>query len=278
MKLHKLFRHVAFGGILMIVFHSASNGQDRLTDSARTPHQHEIARQQARLSSAEGEERRDALARLGSMHHPEASRAALSALNDSLPIVRATAVAAVLYLPPSESAPSLIPLLSDKDEFVRRETAYALGKTRSRSAVPRLSELLLTDKEDGVRGAAAVALGQIGDREGVAPLSAVLSPELAISASKKNKKARREQNPFVLRSAARSLGQIASDAGTPPLIAVLQNPKAENDLRREAAIALGKIGASSALPALRDALGAGDPYLAEAASEAIKRISNSANK
>ena len=84
---------------------------------------------------------------------------------------------------------ALIPLLSDKDEFVRREAAYALGLTRSRSATAALTERLLKDKEDGVRGAAAVALGQIADEAAVVP-SLERSPEL--SAPAKQKKTRTE--------------------------------------------------------------------------------------
>ena len=54
---------------------------------------------------------------------------------------------AVLALPPSDSVSALIPLLSDKDEFVRQEAAYALGKTRSTSAVAPLIERLANDKK-----------------------------------------------------------------------------------------------------------------------------------
>jgi len=235
MQTNKFFRLLGFAGLTLVAFQSVAFAQS----NSLTPNQLEIARQQARLSSGEAEDRRDALARLGSMHQAEASRVALPALKDPLPIIRATAVGSILSLPPEESAASLIPLLNDKDEFVRRETAYALGKTRSRRAVARLSELLLTDKEDGVRGAAAVALGEIGDPEGVVALLAVLSPETATIVSRKNKKPKKEQNVFVLRSAARALGQIPSNAGVDVLTRVLQDQKVENDLRREAAIALG---------------------------------------
>src|SRR6185436_2497772 len=102
-------------------------------NSARslTPLQLEIQKQKDRLSSAEIEDRRDAVSRLGALHHPDASRAAVAALKDPAAIVRATAAGVVLYLPSEESAAALLPLLSDKDEFVRQETAYALGKTRS---------------------------------------------------------------------------------------------------------------------------------------------------
>lgn len=250
----------------------AHTKQDLSPRGSLTPLQVEIERQRARLSSTEVEERRDAVARLGTMRHPDASRAALSALSDPLPIVRATAATSILSLPDEESTASLIPLLSDKDEFVRQEVAYALGKTRSQAAVAPLIDRLQNDKKDSVRGAAAVALGQIGNSAAVFPLAGILDPRFGLVPSKKKQKSRTEQNPFVLRAAARSLGQIGGSVGLPALFAVLQNEKVEHDVRREAVIALGMIGDPSALPALREAVTAGDPYLSQAAQEAIRRI------
>ena len=246
--------------------------QEQTAKQSLTPVQLEIEKQRQRLISAEVEDRREALTRLGSLHHPAASRVALSALTDPSAIVRATAAASVLSLPAEESAASLIPLLSDKDEFVRQQAAYALGQTRSRAAVDPLIERL-SDKQDSVRGAAAVALGQIADATAVTSLAAVLNPQAGLKPAKKNKKSKREPNPFVLRAVARSLGQIGNRAALPALILALQDEKAEDDVRREAAYALGAIGDSSALPALRGALTTRDPYLAEAAHEAILKIS-----
>ena len=254
------------------VFSEAKATQDQ---AHLTPRQLEIEKQRLRLSSAETEDRRDALSRLASMHHPEASRVALAALSDPSPIVRATAAASILYLPPEESAARLLPLLADKDEFVRQQVAYALGRTRSRAAVAPLIEHL-SDKEDSVRGSAAVALGEIGDRAAVPSLVAVLNPLSGLSPKKKTKN-KKEQNPFVLRAAAHSLGQIGDSAGLPALIPLLQDEKAEDDIRREAAVALGMIGDPSAIPALRGVLTARDPYLAQTAHEAIKRISRLQN-
>ena len=135
-----------------------------------TPLEIEIQKQQERLSSGDEEERRDALMRLAAMGRAAASRAALPALTDLSAKVRVMAAKAILSLEPDESAAALLPLLNDKDEFVRREVAYSLGATHSRTATTALSERLLTDKEPGVRGAAAVALGQIGDEAGVIAL------------------------------------------------------------------------------------------------------------
>ncbi len=239
------------------------------------PLQREIERQRQRLGSAEVEERRDALMRLRALQHPQASRVALSALNDPVAIVRATAAASVLWLPAQESIAGLIPLLGDKDEFVRQQAAYALGQTHSRLAVAALVDRL-SDKKDSVRAAATVALGQIADAAAVTSLAAVLDPQAGFAQPNKSKKNKREKNVFVLRAAARSLGQIGNRAGVPALLAVLQDEKAEDDVRREAAVSLGLIGDAAAVPALRAAAeSAHDPYLTEAAHEAIRKISES---
>jgi len=234
-----------------------------------TQSQLEIDKQRQRLSSSEVEERRDALMRLAALRHPEASRVAVSALDDAAAIVRATASGAVQWLPAEEGAAALLPLLGDKDEFVRQEAAYALGRTKSRSAVTPLIEQLAKDRKDGVRGAAAVALGQIADEAAVASLAQFLSPQTSLPGAK----ARKENNVFVLRAAAVSLGQIGSRAGLPALVAALEDERTTDDVRREAARALGLIGDPAAEPALRKVLTARDAYLSFAAHEALRRIS-----
>ena len=231
----------------------------------------ELERQQQRLHSSDPEERRDALMRLSSMRTANASRIALPALNDPVPMVRAVAAHAILSLRPDESISALLPLLNDKNEFVRREAAYALGSTHNSNATQPLGNLLLTDKEDGVRSAAAVALGEIKDESSVVVLGSVLSPELNAPG---RGKPRQEKNPFVLRSVARSLGQIKSRAGTQALTAALLNEKNDLDVRREAAMSLGAIGDPGAVSALTAATTSEDPYLARAASESLRKISH----
>ncbi len=234
------------------------------TQDGLTPVQREIERQRQRLGSAEVEERRDALMRLGNLKRPEASRAAAAALTDDTPVVRVTAAHAILSLSSSEAVSMLTPLLKDKTEFVRREAASVLGQTHNHAAVNALSEALSQDKKASVRGAAAVALGEIGDETGVTALAQVLTTA---------KKKRSFEDEFVLRSAARSLGQIRSRAAVPVLIATLENSSNPADTRREAATALGLIGDPAAMPALETAFRSNsDPYLSEAAHEALRRI------
>lgn len=275
---HRLGIALALGGFLFSVMVTkpiagASLRQGEPTRRSLTPLQLEIEKQEQRLRSTDVEERRDAVMRLGAIRRPEASRAAASALHDASPIVRATASAAVLWLPGEERATALIPLLKDKDEFVRQESAYALGPTRSKSAVAPLIERLLEDKKDGVRGAAAVALGQIAEDAATISLAQVLHPQSSSIASKKDRKRKSKENDLVLRAAAHSLGQIGSRAGVPALLSVLQDENSVDDVRREAADALGLIGDPSAVVALRRVLGAQDPYLARAAEEALRKIS-----
>src|ERR1043165_8984874 len=252
----------------ILVFASSTRAQ---STQNLTPQQLEIEKQQQRLGSSDEEERRDALMRLGAMHRAAASRLALPLLSDASPIVRATATKAILSLEAEESAAALLPLLNDKDEFVRRETAYALGLTRSRSATTSLTDHLLNDKEAGVRGAAAVALGRIGDENAVTALANTLAPQLSTPTKSKRKP---EANEFVLRAAAVALGEIKNRAGTPALIAALNNEKFPTDVRREAARSLGLIGDPAAIPALKSVSTSEDPFLGRLAYESLRKLSH----
>ena len=231
-----------------------------------TPSQREIQKQQDRLGSSSDEDRRDAVMLLGAMHLPEASRVAARTLTDGSAKVRAVAAKAVVYLPAGESVPLLLPLLQDRDEFVRREAVYALGLTHSRSATAGVVDRLLNDKEDGVRAAAAVALADIADETSVVTLSTVLTGQA-------KRKGKSERNDFVLRAAATALGHIRSSAGVPALVTTLRNEKLSSDVRREAATALGTIGDPTAVDALNQAVNSPDPYLSRIAFESLKKIS-----
>lgn len=258
---------IVLAGAILVLFPRLTPAQ---SSRDLTPLQIEIEKQQQRLSSGDQEERRDALMRLAAMQRTAASRAALPALADPSPIVRVTATKAVLSLEPAESAAALLPLLNDKDEFVRREVAYALGATRSRTATSALTDRLLNDKEAGVRGAAAVALGNIGDEAAVIALAGTLAPELSAPAKSKRK---REENAFVLRAAAEALGEIKNRAGVPALISAVNNERFPDDVRREAVRALGLIGDPSAIPALKSASVSEDPFLSQLAHESIRKLS-----
>src|ERR1043165_6129335 len=135
-----------------IVFGATSAARSLAQQDRLTPLQREIERQRQRLSSTEAEERRDALMRLGNLRRPDASRAAAVALSDENPAVRVAAAHAIVSLPGAEGLNLLSPLLKDKNEFVRREVAFALGESRSRGATTILVDLMLHDKKASVRG------------------------------------------------------------------------------------------------------------------------------
>jgi HEAT repeat protein len=252
---------------------SAQAQQSASSSSQLTPFQLEVENQRRRLSSSETEERRDAVMRLGSMKRPESSRAAATGLRDSAAIVRASSARAVLSLPPDEAAALLIPLLQDRDEFVRQETSYALGESRSLKAVSALASILERDKKDSVRGAAAVALGQIGDESAVVPLAQLLGRRVAASGLiNRVRRSKKDENEFVRRAAAHSLGEIRSRAAVPQLTAVLLDERAPDDIRREAATALGLIGDPASVAAFRAVLTTRDPYLARIAYESLLKI------
>lgn len=234
------------------------------TQDSLTPLQRQIEIQKKRLASEDIEERRDALMKLGLMKRLEASRAAADSLNDAEPIVRVAAAHALSSAPAADAVSLLLPLLQDKLEFVRREVAYALGETGSREAVSPLAGLLATDKEMSVRAAAAVALGGIRDE------SAVVALARAIDERPPKKKT--SEYEFVRRAAVESLGEIRNPAGVSVLVSALTNEKNSFDIRRAAATALGKIGSASAVPALQAAFHSDDPYLSEAAREALLRM------
>lgn len=171
------------------------------------------------------EEKREALYQLRNLSNEAASRVAISGLSDASEIVRATATHSILSLSSEESCTLLLPLLSEKLAFVRKETVYALGKTKNFRATEFLIKILEKDKDLEVRGAAAFALGLIGDVKSVENLISALN----------------QKNLFVERSAARSLGQIKNEKSLISLEKKLQEPKLDDDVRREIIWAIAEI-------------------------------------
>ena len=226
--------------------------------------------QAARLHAPDAETRRDAVNRLRLMENAAAARVAATALGDQSEIVRAVACEAVAYTTDEEAARFLTPLLqpTEKSEYVRREAAFALGEAVSKSAVPALMQVLQTDKKPSVRAATAISLGKIADERAIDALSqTLLLPD--------NKKNRRLVDEFVRRSAVRSLGEIRRKEAVPTLIAVLRDGSNADDVRREAAFALGLIADQSAVAVLQENINAQDYLLAEIAKNALQRIKDS---
>lgn len=211
----------------------------------------------AQLNSSDEEKRREAVMRLSRLEGNAATSALLSALTDPSSRVRAAAAAGIAERGEAPTAPLLaVCLAKDKDAFVRKTAAYALGRFQG---IDRTVALIaaLKDKDSEVRGAAAVSLGDHADRDAVAPLMAALS----------------DKSAFVRAQAARALGVNGSAAtrAVPALIRLLTSDE-DSEVKRQAATALGPIGDRSALPALERARHDRDPYLAQAALDAIRMI------
>jgi HEAT repeat protein len=248
-----------------------------------------------KLRSGNIEEKREALFQIRNLRSAEASRVAIAALSDKTPIVRATAASSVLFLPMPEASAALLPLLTDADEFVRREGAFALGEVGDISTGRQLIEALANDKSPEVKTAAALALGKLGDPAAVSMLIKVFDQKPT------------ENNEMYRRAAARSIGQIAEkmrsgkvtaltpqnflpekykDLGQKPtpdllshfgdavkrLMRVLENSSEADDTRREAAFALGAIGDKSAETVLSRYTSSPDPFLAEICREALLKF------
>lgn len=263
---------------LLFIFASSIHAQDLATFSET-------------IAKGTSEEKRTVLQQIKLIGTPEAARIAIPALRDSDIMVRATAAACIPALPADEAFGVLDPLLTDKQEFVRREAAYALGDVKIPSSVQSLLNTLKRDKIYEVRTATVVSLGKLGDLSAVSALVELL------------RKRPKEDEKFIRRSAARSIGQIAqiqrtgnayivtpknflnedfkdkpsdvpmsANIATAVLATVLQNKNEENDTRREAAFALGAIGDQNAISVLRSHQNSEDPYLAEIVKDALLKI------
>lgn len=220
----------------------------------------EIARLAARLNSADEEERRDAALQLGAMEKQAAAPALKSALNDSSPRVRAIAIRGLSMLGDATLILFIAERLAqDKTPFVRKTAAYALGRFHHREVTAALVAAL-ADKDAEVRSAVVVALAEHADDSAIAPLTRALT----------------DKSDFVRAHAARALG-VNGHAAAPGVPALIERLTSDKDLevKRQAAAALGLIGDRAALPALERARHTADPYLSQAALEAINNITTS---
>jgi HEAT repeat protein len=217
----------------------------------------EITRLSTQLRTADPEARRDAAMALAHIKDKAVVPVLIGALNDQAPMVRAAVVTALGHLGDSSAVAALVSRLSsDKEVFVRKAAAYALGRLSGNESTIALIAAL-NDKDPEVRGAAAVSLGEHPDLMTIAPLSTALS----------------DKSDFVRARAAAALGVTGPSAATavPTLIGLLKSDP-DSEVKRHAAAALGSIGDRSALPALHLAAHDTDPYLANAARASIIKL------
>ncbi len=256
-------RHLT-AGLLVVIFSARMVGSNLPSPSPSqdVPEQQssietEVARWSAQLRSADQEARRDAAMNLARIEGAAATSALLSALRDASPLVRAVVVAGLGERADASVASAIAAqLASDKDVFVRKTAAYALGRC---AGTQRTSALIaaLKDKDPEVRGAVAVSLGDHPDPAAIGPLAAALS----------------DKSAFVRAQAARALGINGPGARqtASALIGLLASDR-DWEVKRQAAIALGPIGDRSALPALELATHDSDPFLVQEALASIRML------
>lgn len=119
----------------------------------------------------------------------------------------------------------------------------------------RLAALLRTDEDPMIRRIAAVGLGRIATPEARLALDAALADE----------------NEFVRRRAAESLGRVGDSQALAPLHRVLlEDPDPE--VRRSAALALGRLRRLDSVDTLVTAQSDSDPSVRQAATAALARL------
>ncbi|MEX2666881.1 HEAT repeat domain-containing protein [Candidatus Uabimicrobium amorphum] len=159
-----------------------------------------------------------------------------------------------------KAVPTLISLLQDQDSEVRSSVIKALGSIgeKAEKAIPTLISLL-QDQHAEVRSSAARALGNIGEKS-----IPILTPLL------------KDSDKYVRKNAIRVLGNIGEKA-VPTLIPLLKSLDKYD--RRNAAEALGQIGekAEEVVPILTPLLKDPDKYVRMYTAEALGKIGEKAH-
>lgn len=162
-----------------------------------------------------------------------------------------------------EAVEPLIAALNDRQHPVRYAAIQALGKLGDTRAVESLIEAL-KDRRAWLVSAAARSLGELGDRRAVAPLLRTLK--------RKGYAPRSGFKVNVESDVIRALGDLHVFE---TVVAALEHE--EWPVRRQAALTLGRMGDTRAVPALIRALDDPDTHgrhypVREAAGEALQQL------
>ena len=188
---------------------------------------------------------------------PSHLKTLLADLRDEDTEMRSDAASELGFTGDPQAVRALVIALEDRQETVRRLAAEALARLGDAGAVGALVERL-KDDAGPVRQAAEQALAGFG-------IAAVPALAEAVAAG-----AGRGRSSPGLHAAARVLGRIGDERAVDPLALLLREGPPE--ARATAAEALGALGLTGGIPALRAALGDPVPEVREAARRAIVGI------
>ena len=229
-----------------------------------------------------GQLRAIALEALGSFHDPRITPLLIAAIQDE-PAIAQEAIRTLGrrsdLVSKTDLATPLSQALESPHEAVAKESAIALGRLRTPTAIRSLSALLSQPKPTPVKIAAVRALGWIGSAAAIEALAEAFSYEAPVIM------------PDVQQEIARSLSQVNNadlrTIATPPLLNWLSTyAAAQNQSQRHAAAsridtfslkqsiitALARLSARSALDSLVQTLSDPDPRIRIHSLSALKQI------
>ena len=188
------------------------------------------------------------------------------------------------FLSKDENVVRLIKQLKDKDNRVRTEAAFALGRLRDERAVEPLIKTL-KDKDNRVRAEAVRSLGYLRDKRAVEPVIKALEDkdtyirESAASALRllRDKrafeplvKALQDTDSNVRSNAAWALGYLQDKRALVPLVKTLKCK--DTIVRRHAAFALGLLGDKRAIEPLFRLLKDNEPSVRGCAARSLAQL------
>jgi HEAT repeat protein len=232
----------------------------------------------------DGRVRANAAEALGEFRAAGAIEALIEALADENWAVRKAAHLAIRQMRDVRALEPFLAALRGQTEEARMLAAEALGQFGDVRAVEPLVGAL-ADRSWDVRAAAARALGAIGDARAVSPLIRAMSEsDLGVRDAAAEALVNIGPPAFddlvgalddpswdVRRTAALALGRLGDQRATGRLLLALRD-NSDPWLRQDAALALGQIGDLSAIQLLRVALFDDAPRVREAAAEALHAL------
>ncbi len=226
---------------------------------------------------------------LGKIGDPAALPALKQLLYDPEQGVRLAATTAVGAVPGDESLDLLLQVaLRDDNETLRTHVVRFLGEREARGAIPRL-EAALVSEADIVRANAALVLRDLADRSSVPALLRALedpffkvrsqaafalarvAPDDAEVRQALHRRLEREQDQIAIVDLAWCLAKM-NDPSRLDLIRELLFRGQPEDVRAEAAIALGEVGDASDVPRLERALRDKKGLVRKEARRALERL------